>query len=227
VIYEDLEKLYDEMKNEFGDDAYKHVSELLAKAKIIHKLDWIKAHPNGDHEQSWRSFKGKNLEKLIQYIIVDEVEELGLRVVNGNLLEHSENLPKELSIVKRNLTIDYGKNGMYLPDADIVIYDPNTYKVLVLISVKSSMRERITETGYWKLKLLENKNTRNIKVYFVTLDEDESLTRKYPESKGRAIVESDLDETYVLTEEDIEESDKVKPFSYFIEDLKELLENEY
>jgi len=89
VIYEDLEKLYDEMKEEFGENAYKHISELLSKAKIIHKREWIKTHPNGDHEQSWRSFKGKNLEKLIQYIIADEVEGLGLRVVNGNILELS------------------------------------------------------------------------------------------------------------------------------------------
>jgi len=226
MMYEDLEKLYDEMKKEFGNDAYKHISELLSQAKIIHRRDWIKTHTNGDYEQSWKSFKGKSLEKLIRYIIADEVEELGLRVVSGDLLEHSENLSKELSAVKRNLMIDYGENGAYLPDADIIIYNPNTYKVLVLISIKASLRERITETGYWKLKLLENKKTRNIKVYFVTLDEDGILTRKYPERKGRAIVESDLDETYILTDENIEESDKVKPFSDFIDDLKELLENQ-
>jgi type II restriction enzyme len=27
-----------------------------------------------DHEQSWRAFKGKSLEKLIEYIITDEIK---------------------------------------------------------------------------------------------------------------------------------------------------------
>jgi type II restriction enzyme len=36
-------------------------------------------------------------------------------------------------------------------------------------------------------------------------------------------VEVDLDGSYVLTEEEIEESDKVKMFGHFIDDLKRLL----
>jgi type II restriction enzyme len=65
--------------------------------------------PTGDHEQSWQAFKGKNLEKLIQYIITDEVEELGLKVINGNQLEKTTNSSRELSQVKRNLAIDYSE----------------------------------------------------------------------------------------------------------------------
>jgi len=53
------------------------------------------------------------------------------------------------------------------------------------------------------------------------------LTKKKPAKKGRAIVEVDLDGSYVLTEENIEESDKVKLFSRFIDDLRKLLENKY
>jgi hypothetical protein len=34
------------------------------------------------------------------------------------------------------------------------------------------MRERIAETGYWKLKLKNSKVTRHIKIFFATLDED-------------------------------------------------------
>ncbi|HQH55738.1 MAG TPA: DNA modification methylase, partial [Candidatus Marinimicrobia bacterium] len=82
--FEDLKKFYLEKKGQFGAETYKHISELLKEAKEIHKRDWLKhPTPNGDHEQSWRAFKGKNLEKLVQYIITDEVEEIGLKVVNG------------------------------------------------------------------------------------------------------------------------------------------------
>jgi len=60
-------------------------------------------------------------------------------------------------------------------------------------------------------------------VYFVTPDEDGTLTKKKPAKKGRAIVEIDTDGSYVLSETDIEESDKVKMFDKFIDDLKRLL----
>ena len=224
--FDDLKKLYLEKKQRFGAETYKHVSELLKEAKEVHKQDWSKhPTPNKDHEQSWRAFKGKNLEKLVQYIITDEVEELGLKVVNGNRLERTTNLSKELSQVKRNLAIDYGEFGLHLPDVDIVIYNPQNCKVLAVISSKVTLRERIAQTGYWKLKLFQDPATKHIKVYFITPDEDGILTRRKPTKKGRAIVEVDLDGSYVLTEEEIEESNKVKFFEHFMDDLKRLLNN--
>jgi len=226
--FDDLKNLYLTKKKQFGAETYKHISELLREAKDIHKQDWLaNPTPNRDHEQSWRAFKGKNLEKLVQYIITEEVEGLGLKVVNGNVLERSTDLSEELSKVKRNLAINYGEFGLHLPDVDIVIYDPhNDCKVLAVISSKVTLRERIAQTGYWKFKLLQDKVTKDIKVYFITPDEDGTLTHKEPPKKGRAIVEVDLDGTYVLTEEKIEESNKVKLFERFIEDLKGLLKNE-
>jgi type II restriction enzyme len=44
-----------------------------------------------------------------------------------------------------------------------------------------------------------------------------------PMKKGRAIVETELDGSYVLTETNIEVSNKVKPFSEFINDFKKLI----
>jgi len=225
--FEDLKNLYLKKKDQLGAEAYKHISKLLKEAKEIHKEDWLKhPTPNGDHEQSWRAFKGKNLEKLVQYIITDEVEDLGLKVVNGNKLERTTKLSKELSQVKRNLAIDYGEFGLHLPDVDIIIYNPQNYKVLAAISSKVTLRERIAQTGYWKLKLIQDEATKHIKVYFITPDEDGTLTHKKPTKKGRAIVEVDLDGSYVLTEEKIEESKKVELFEHFIENLKGLLKNE-
>lgn len=225
--FEDLKNLYLKKREQIGADTYRHISELLKEAKELHKQDWLKhPTPSRDHEQSWRAFKGKNLEKLVQYIITEEVEELGLKVVNGNRLERSTSLPMELSQVKRNLAIDYGEFGLHLPDVDIIIYHPRTYKVLAAISSKVTLRERIAQTGYWKLKLLQDEATKHIRVYFITPDEDGTLTYRKPAKKGRAIVEVDLNGSYVLTEETIEESNKVKLFEHFIEDLRRLLTNE-
>ena len=71
----DLIRIYENKKEKFGINTYKHVSELLSEAKDLHRRDFLRnPTPQGDHEQSWRAFKGKNLEKLIAYIIKDEVE---------------------------------------------------------------------------------------------------------------------------------------------------------
>ena len=224
--FEDLQNMYNEIMVREGAMAYKSVSQLLQNAKERHKQDFLQGRPGGDHEQSWRAFKGKNFEKLIQYIITSSIENLGMRVINGNQLERRKNLSQELKQVKRNLAIDYGEFGLHLPDVDIVVYNPLNRRVIAVISSKVTLRERIAQTGYWKLKLLADNFTEHIKVYFVTPDEDGTLTTKSPAKKGRAIVEIDLDGTYVLTEADIEESGKVKLFEHFIEDFKQTISEE-
>jgi len=148
-----------------------------------------------------------------------------LKIVDGNKLERTNetNLSEELSNIKRNLLIDYGEFGYHLPDADIIIYKPKSFKVIAILSSKVTLRERIAQSGYWKLKLSSQKLTKHIRVYFITPDEDGTLTTKNPAKKGRAIVELDLDGSYVLSETNIEESNKVKPFDKFIDDLKKVL----
>lgn len=221
--FEDLKDMYSEVQLVEGVEAYKTVSQLLQDAKERHKQDFLRDKPEGDHEQSWRAFKGKNFERLIQHIITESIEALGMKVINGNKLERSKNLSLELRRVKRNLAIDYREFGLHLPDVDIVVYNPEDQGVIAVISSKVTLRERIAQTGYWKLKLLADQTTEHIKVYFITPDEDGTLTDTYLPKKGRAIVEIDLDGTYVLTEADLDESDKVKLFEHFIEDFKRLL----
>jgi type II restriction enzyme len=94
-----------------------------------------------------------------------------------------------------------------------------------VLSSKVTLRERVTQTGYWKLKLLADPLTNHIKVYFITLDEDGTLISKKPAKKGRAIVETDTDGCYILSETVIEESEKVKAFEHFISDLQKLQES--
>ena len=222
----DLIEMYEIKKRKFGTNAYKHISELLSEAKEIHKRDFLRSPtPQGDHEQSWRAFKGKNLEGLVAHIIKDEIESLGLKLVEGNTLERtkSENLSRELSTVKRNLLVDYGEFGSHLPDVDIIVYEPETSKVIAVISSKVTLRERIAQTGYWKIKLSRDKATEHIRVYFITPDEDGTLTIRTRTKKGRAIVEVDTNGSYVMSETKVEESPKVKMFDKFIDDLKELV----
>ena len=150
---------------------------------------------------------------------------MGLKIVEGNTLErkNSNNLSEELNRVKRNLLIDYGEFGSHLPDVDIIIYEPKTREVIAVLSSKVTLRERIAQTGYWKIKLSQDKITKHIKVFFVTPDEDKTLSIRKPAKKGRAIVEVDTDGSYVMSEEEIQESNKVKKFDKFLIDLKKLI----
>ena len=217
---EDLIGMYDQSVIKYGETAYKHISELLGNAREQHSADYLRNKPNGDADQSWRAFKGKNLEKLIFHVIGRCIENIGLRMINGNEIGGS-NLNIELGTVKRNVLIDYGEFGCHLPDVDLIIYNPKNYTVIAIISSKVTLRERVAQTGYWKFKLKECPVTRHINVLFVTLDEDSTLTRRTSAKKGRAIAEADIDGTYVLTTDNLETSNKVKLFESFIDDLKE------
>jgi type II restriction enzyme len=222
----ELIKMYEEKRKLYSESTFKHISELLGEAKKVHHEDWLKnPTPNRDHEQSWRAFKGKNFEKLVLYIIRREIEGLGLKIVDGNTLERtlSKNLTYELNQVKRNLLIDYGEFGSHLPDVDLIVYEPESCKIIAVVSSKITLRERIAQTGYWKIKLSDDEITKHIKVFFVTPDEDGTLLHKYPAKKGRAIVEVDTDGAYVMSETPIEESEKVKMFERFISDFKTLI----
>lgn len=217
--FNDLVAIYEKKRRLYGAQAFRHVSEVLNEAKALHKESFKQT----DHEQSWRAFKGKNLEKLLVYILEKEIRDLGLELVQGHTLErNSHTLSQVLDRVKRKLLIDYGKYGMHLPDVDIVIFDPSDSQVIAVVSINVTLRERIAQTGYWKLKLASAPVTRDVRVYFVTPDEDGTLITKTPAKKGRAIVEVDMDGSYVMSEEAIEESPHVKTFDKFIVDLKQI-----
>ena len=228
--YQDLLALYETWKKKHGGDTYKHISSILKQAKLIHYDDWRKnPTARGDHEQSWRSFKGRSLEKLVTHMIRDEVNALGLAMVEGNKIERTSprNLSDVLNKVRQNLQIEFipdGPSSGHLPDVDLVIYNPDTAKVIAVLSSKVTLRERIAQTGYWKIKMLQSDVTKDVKVFFVTPDEDGTLTKKEPLKKGRAIVEVDTDGAYLMTEAEVETSAKIKPFDQFAIDLKKLLE---
>ena len=219
----DLIKIYEAKKAQYGPESYRYISNILIEAKEQHKKDFH----GMDHEQSWKGFKGNALEDLILYIINDEITTLGLEIVKGKKFERTrpENLSTALKHVKKNLSVDFGEFGFHTPDVDLVIYDPKTYKVIAVLSVKVTLRERITQTAYWNLKMKNYELTNHIKVYFITPDEDGTLKIANPAKtkKGRVIVEVDTDGGYLLSEKEIEQSDKVKTFDKFIDDLKSLL----
>ncbi len=211
-----------EIKKEIEKRGINSLSEVLEEAREKY-IKEIKKFKIKDPEQSWKPFKGKLVEEIIFEYLIKEIEKNGLKVIKGEKLEKEESKLNEcLSKVKRSLVVDYGKFGMHLPDADLVIFEPKECKVVAILSSKTTLRERVAQTGYWFLKLKSSKITENIKVFFITLDEDGDLIVKHPAKKGRAIAEIDTDGTFVITNKKIEESNKVKKFDKFLAEIKKL-----
>ena len=227
--FEDLQRLYRGWNG--AGQPYEHISEILDCAKELHKEAWhAKNNGNGDHGQSWRAWKGKNFEKLVQSIVEYEIENLnqtsglGLAITTDTTLERG-NLDRELDLVKRNLLVDYGVYGCHLPDADLVIYQRASKHVVCILSCKVTMRERIAQTAYWKLKLGTSDVTRHVRVALVTPDEDRDLTNRPSRGhikKNYAIASVDIDTTYVLNEE-LQPTRNIKHFSSFGDDLRSWL----
>ena len=180
-----------------------------------------------DKAQSWRNQSGAMLENLVVYFIESVVHDTGFELTTDDQIKKSSANNEIMSKVYRNMVIRYGKYSI-LPDGDIVIYNPKTGEIKAIISCKNSLRERFAQTLYWKLKLSLDPITAPIKMYFVTIDKEKNKKgsldiddRRGP-TKSRILLEYEMDGVYVGRELK-DESDKVKMFDKFIDDLKELL----
>ncbi|MEN3039427.1 MAG: BsaWI family type II restriction enzyme [Candidatus Kryptonium sp.] len=219
-----IEEIKKDILSKVEERGLNSLSSILEEIRVRY-IQGIKNYGIDDPEQSWKPFKGNVLEDIILNYIVKKIREKKLEVIKGKDLEKrsDEKLGNCLSMVKRSLAINYGELGLHLPDADLVIYNPKTCKAIIIISSKTTLRERIAQTAYWSLKLKQSNLTKNIKVMFITLDEDEDLKTKIPTKKGRAIAESDIDYTYVITDGNIDESKHVRKIDKFFDDLGEIL----
>lgn len=159
-----------------------------------------------DIRKGRHAWKGNNFQKLVYYIVSDIIEtKLPLKVIEGKQLENPQTDPK-LDKVKRNLLVDFGELGCYLPDADIVVYDPNDLSVKAIISCKVSLQEGISQTAYWKMKLSESPITQHIKMFFVAIDSDRNFFSLIT-SKSAAIAMDHFDAFIVLRNAEQERHD--------------------
>jgi len=60
-------------------------------------------------------------------------------------------------------------------DVDILIIEKYTNSVIAILLYKTSLRERLTETAFWKRELEKTRDMREIKLIFVTTDKDNEL----------------------------------------------------
>ncbi|MCX6795912.1 MAG: BsaWI family type II restriction enzyme, partial [Candidatus Falkowbacteria bacterium] len=160
--------LIEEYQNKYGGkNIHEYFFDILSKARTSFESVCTK-----DKGQSWKNESGELLENLVVYFIQKTVIEYGYDLTSDNVLEKSETNDSILSKVYRNVVVRYGKYSV-IPDGDIIIFNPMSGEVKAIISCKNSLRERFTQTLYWKLKLSLDPITAPIKMYFVTIDKED------------------------------------------------------
>ncbi|OLR43117.1 restriction endonuclease [Helicobacter pylori] len=170
--------------------------------------------------QGFVSAIGRVLGKIIELLLKDFCIKNNVKMTNDKILR-AKHINGELDKVKRALLVHFGGYSV-LPD--IVLYQTNkdNVKILAILSVKNSFRERFTETPYWKLKLLQSPVTSHIKVFMITPDNDDEISLKDKPKKARIVMEHELDGLY-LAKSHFDQSSKIKGIESLLEDLKRLL----
>ena len=184
----------------------------------------LTASLTGELGENWRVSESNTFQERIRDVIAKLIGKLGLKVVLRYDLVKTDTLSEELESVKQHLTIDYGEFNSELPYVNLVIYTAENSRVIAVISCIVNLKSRIFDTVYWRLKFQEDADKASIKFYLITTDIDETLKIADLPKKGRAILEADIDGIYVLTASEFQQSNKVKLFEHFIEDLKQVIE---
>lgn len=220
-----LERFKDFMRGQ--PEPYKFLQVFYAQEKerfLNHKVnDYMKRNKSKEEasilaRQGFVSAVGRALEKIVELLLKDFCVKNNVKMTNDKTLRAKRN-NGELDKVKRALLVHFGEYSV-LPD--IILYQTDSIKILAVLSVKNSFRERFTETPYWKLKLLQSPVTSHIKVFMITPDNDDEISFKDKPKKARIVMEHELDGLY-LAKSDFDQSSKIKGIENLLEDLKRLL----
>ncbi|GAA7699883.1 BsaWI family type II restriction enzyme [Helicobacter pylori] len=206
--YKSLQVFYTQEKERFLNDK---MSDYIKQNKSKEEASILA-------RQGFVSTIGRVLEKIIELLLKDFCVKNNVKMTNDKILR-AKRINGELDKVKRALLVHFGEYSV-LPD--IILYQTDSIKILAVLSVKNSFRERFTETPYWKLKLLQSPITSHIKVFMITPDNDDEISFKDKPKKARIVMEHELDGLY-LAKSHFDQSSKIKGIENLLEDLKRLL----
>jgi len=178
--FNELKRIYDEyVKNSKSSycsvlERFDIIAEKIIRPKIINMFTlkiMVKRHLNETQarrsvDQMWRSCKGS----LYEYAICKAFNEIlmsnsflaqRLDIIHGSKLD---TFTREQLIIKNWNEI--------LPDVDFVIVNKVCNRAVAVLSCKTSLRERLTETAFWAKEL----KPKGIDVIFITTDKDKEIT---------------------------------------------------
>ncbi|MEN2984143.1 MAG: BsaWI family type II restriction enzyme [Dictyoglomaceae bacterium] len=170
-IFIEITNFYDEItKNEYKSDYLKVLNEFESISEDKIRLILDKYYSNlRTKDQAWKTCKGALYEYSVFKFLTHIVNYAPLL---KNKIEIITNI-KSLDIYREQIVI---KNWVDIfPDVDMLIVDKESNKVKAILSCKTSLRERLTETAFWKRELEKIKDKEAIKIFFITTDKDDEL----------------------------------------------------
>lgn len=198
-------------------------------AKPIHEEIFLEQNPKGNLGQSWNNVKGGLLERFAHDIIKSLIQNCeAINITFGNRPDKGSNGTSrndEQRKARESIKIGLDTERKWSPDADLILYSSKNngedIRVEAIISCKTSLRERIAQTAFWKHKLASSDTTEHIKNILITLDSDKVFFGG-KNTKPRAIALSELDAIFVL-KPCFDKHDKLKSFDQFTKELKKWL----
>lgn len=223
-----LERFKDFMREQPEPYKFLQVFYVQEKERFLNDRmnDYIKQNKSKEEasilaRQGFVSAIGRVLEKIIELLLKDFCIKNNVKMTNDKVLR-AKRINGELDRVKRALLVHFGGYNSVLPDIVLYQASKDNVKILAILSVKNSFRERFTETPYWKLKFLQSPITSHIKVFMITPDNDDEISFKDRPKKARIVMEHELDGLY-LAKSHFDQSSKIKSIENLLEDLKRLL----
>ncbi|GAA8441838.1 hypothetical protein Hpkin87_01890 [Helicobacter pylori] len=152
-----LERFKDFMRE--YPEPYKFLQVFYAQEKerfLNHKMnDYIKRNKSKEEasilaRQGFVSAVGRALEKIIEFLLKDFCIKNNVKMTNDKTLR-AKRINGELDRVKRALLVHFGEYSV-LPDGDIILYQTDSIKILAILSVKNSFRERFTKDALLEIK---------------------------------------------------------------------------
>lgn len=152
-----LERFKDFMREQ--PEPYKFLQVFYAQEKerfLNHNMnDYIKQNKSKEEasilaRQGFVSAVGRALEKIIELLLKDFCIKNNVKMTNDKTLR-AKRINGELDKVKRALLVHFGEYSV-LPD--IILYQTNkdNIKILAILSVKNSFRERFTKDALLEIK---------------------------------------------------------------------------
>ncbi|MFP3306762.1 MAG: BsaWI family type II restriction enzyme [Thermocladium sp.] len=148
----------------------------------------VKSNSNykGNFDQAWKSCKGRLYEYIVYNYIKEILEKNGISSISVKMEDQLENNEKS--------SIQIHNWDEIMPDTDLVLEKND--KILAILSCKTSLRERLTETAFWS-NILKARYENNIEIVFITTNKDDELQQK----NNRYIIQHVVDATLITNKE--------------------------
>lgn len=198
----DIQAIVENLIDENGISIWQNLDNYKTDVQEKYISNMQKSNPTKNAEQSWRSKSGDFLEIFVKESVNQELEEINISL--------EKEIPKS---IKEQLYLNFN-GSKKLPDLDLVVHKND--QPMAIISCKTTTRERVSQTLFWKLAL--EKKDIDVNFYLVTTDSDDELS---PGRKWRPILEEIMDGTFMV-KQDFESSRAILPYPQLIKEIKNL-----